>query len=80
MKTNLLETEEEVANYIPLGLNDDYDQKMRFTKSDLVLLGGRRGSGKSFTCANLAWNQYKNGKKNGQWNYWDLGGNKILSR
>ena len=61
-KISVLDTEEEVANYIPLGLNDDYDQKMRFTKSDLVLLGGRRGSGKSFTCANLAWNQYKNGK------------------
>ena len=58
-KINVLETEEEVANYIPLGLNDDYDQRMRFTKTDLVLLGGRRGAGKSFSCANIAWNQYK---------------------
>ena len=58
-KISVLETEEEVANYIPLGLNDDYDQRMRFTNTDLVLLGGRRGAGKSFSCANIAWNQYK---------------------
>ena len=58
-KISVLETEEEVANYIPLGLNDDYDQRMRFTNTDLILLGGRRGAGKSFSCANIAWNQYK---------------------
>ena len=45
-KISVLETEEEVANYIPLGLNDDYDQRMRFTNTDLILLGGRRGAGK----------------------------------
>ena len=61
-KIDALETEEEIANYIPLGLNDDYDQRMRFTKTDLVLLGGRRGMGKSFTCANVALNQFNLGK------------------
>ena len=57
-KIDALETEEEIANYIPLGLNDAYDQRMRFTKTDLILLGGRRGMGKSFTCANIAINQF----------------------
>ena len=61
-KIDALETEEEIANYIPLGLNDNYDQRMRFTKTDLILLGGRRGMGKSFTCANIAVNQFNQGK------------------
>jgi hypothetical protein len=61
-KIDALETEEEIANYIPLGLNDAYDQRMRFTKTDLILLGGRRGMGKSFTCANIAINQFNLGK------------------
>ena len=57
-KISILETEEERQKYLPLGLNDDYDQSMRFTNTDLVLIGGRRGAGKSFTCANLVVNQY----------------------
>ena len=61
-KISALETEEEISNYIQLGLNDAYDQKMKFTKTDLVLLGGRRGAGKSFSCANIAVNQYNIGK------------------
>ena len=57
-KISILETEEEMQKYIPLGLNDEYDQSMRFSNTDLVLIGGRRGAGKSFTCANLIVNQY----------------------
>ena len=57
-KISILETDEERQKYLPLGLNDDYDQSMRFTNTDLVLIGGRRGAGKSFTCANLVVNQY----------------------
>ena len=48
-KISILETDEERQKYLPLGLNDDYDQSMRFTNTDLVLIGGRRGAGKSFT-------------------------------
>ena len=57
-KISILETDEERENYMPLGLNDEYDQSMRFANTDLVLIGGRRGAGKSFTCANLVVNQY----------------------
>ena len=59
-KISILATEEDIQSYIPLGLNDEYDQGMRFTKQDLILLGGRRGAGKSFTCTNIAVNQYLN--------------------
>ena len=57
-KISILETDAEMQKYLPLGLNDDYDQSMRFANTDLVLIGGRRGAGKSFTCANLVVNQY----------------------
>ena len=59
-KISILATEEDIQSYIPLGLNDEYDQGMRFSKQDLILLGGRRGAGKSFTCTNIAVNQYLN--------------------
>ena len=55
---SILQSEEELKDYIPLGLNGEYDQGMRFSKQDLILLGGRRGAGKSFTCTNIAVNQY----------------------
>ena len=61
-KINPLETEEQLKNYIPLGLNTEYDSKNHFAKTDLVLIGGRRGSGKSLVCANIAVNQYDAGK------------------
>jgi archaellum biogenesis ATPase FlaH len=59
-KISILATEEDVQSYIPLGLNAEYDQGLRFTKNDLILLGGRRGAGKSFTCTNIAVSQYLN--------------------
>ena len=59
---NLFESEQEIRKYLPLGLNQDYDQKMKFSPRDLVLVGGRRGAGKTFTCVNIANNVYENGR------------------
>ena len=50
---NLFESESEIKKYLPLGLNQDYDQQMKFSPRDLVLVGGRRGAGKTFTCVNI---------------------------
>ena len=61
-KIDPLETAEQLKNYVPLGLNTEYDAKMHFAKTDLVLIGGRRGSGKSLVCANISVNQYDNYK------------------
>lgn len=61
-KINLFETDEEIADYIPLGLNADFDDVVRFKSSDYILMGGKRGSGKSITCSNLADTVYKRGK------------------
>ena len=61
-KIDTLETAEQLKNYVPLGLNTEYDAKMHFAKTDLVLIGGRRGSGKSLVCANISVNQYDNNK------------------
>jgi hypothetical protein len=61
-KIPLFETEEEMANRIVLGINHDMDENYRFLSTDYILMGGRRGAGKSLTCSNLARNTVNNGK------------------
>ena len=58
----LFDSEKDLKKFLPLGLNDDYDQAMKFSPRDLVLVGGRRGAGKSLTCVNIANNVYNQGK------------------
>ena len=59
---NLFDSDKNLKKYIPLGLNDDYDQSMKFSPRDLVLVGGRRGAGKTLTCVNIASNVYNQGR------------------
>ena len=58
----LFEDDEARAKYLPLGLNTDYDSTVKFSPKDLVLVGGRRGSGKSLTSCNLAVNVHESGR------------------
>jgi len=58
----LFEPEDELAKYVALGLNSDFDENIKFSPKDLILVGGRRGAGKSLTCANLAHNVYESGR------------------
>ena len=50
----LFDSDEDLAKYLPLGLNQDYDLDYTFSPKDLVVVGGHRGGGKSFTCCNIA--------------------------
>jgi replicative DNA helicase len=61
-KMNLFESDDDIAEYIPLGLNADFDNQVRFKSSDYILMGGKRGSGKSITCSNLANTVYNRNK------------------
>lgn len=61
-RIKLFDTEEDLAKFLPLGLNDAYDYGMKFSPKDLILIGGRRGSGKSITCSNIANNVFDSGK------------------
>jgi len=61
-KVELISSDDDLERNIVLGLNNDYDKIQTFSKTDLILIGGRRGSGKSVTCANMAVNAYDNGK------------------
>ena len=59
---SLFEDDKELSRYLPLGLNSEYDSQIQFSPKDLVLVGGRRGAGKSLTCCNLAANVYASGR------------------
>jgi len=61
-RIDLFEPEEDIAKYIPLGLNSEYDLDIQFSPRDLVMVGGKRGAGKSVICANIANNVYASGK------------------
>lgn len=61
-RINLFEPEEDIAKYIPLGLNAEYDHTVQFSPRDLVMVGGKRGAGKSVICANIANNVVASGK------------------
>ena len=58
----LFENDDEIGKYLALGLNADYDREIQFSPKDLVLIGGRRGAGKSLTCANIAHSVFEGGK------------------
>ena len=58
----LFDSEKDLKKFLPLGLTDDYDQTLKFSPRDLILVGGRRGAGKSITCCNIANNVYEQGR------------------
>ena len=61
-RIELFEPEEDLERYIPLGLNEEYDLDIQFSPRDLVMIGGKRGAGKSVICANIANNVVESGK------------------
>jgi hypothetical protein len=61
-RIDLFYSEEELAKNVPLSLNGEYDLNMKFSPRDLILIGGRRGAGKSLTCANIAANIFEEDK------------------
>lgn len=58
----LFEPEEDLEKYVPLGLNAEYDHSIQFSPRDLVMVGGKRGAGKSVICANIANSVFNSGK------------------
>lgn len=61
-RIELFEPQETYSKFLPLGLNQEFDNQWKFPPESLILLGGKRGSGKSITCANIAVSQYEQGK------------------
>jgi len=48
---------------IPLGINNDFDSRVGGAyREELIMLGGKRGAGKSLVSANMVANQYELGK------------------
>ena len=50
----LFDSEEDISSRLALGLNQDYDLSYKFSPKDLVVVGAKRGGGKSFTLCNIA--------------------------
>lgn len=61
-RISLFESDEDLGKYLALGLNSDYDTEIQFSPKDLILVGGRKGTGKSLTCANIASNVFAAGR------------------
>lgn len=61
-KISLVPPPEELKRQLGLGLNSDYDSSFTFSPKDLILIGGKRGDGKSIACANIADNIYQSGR------------------
>lgn len=54
--------DEEIHNKVPLGLNNQLDASTGgFALSELIMIGGHRGSGKTVAACNVATNQYSQG-------------------
>jgi len=61
-RIELFEPEDIRKKAQPLGLNDEYDSDNLFAPTDYVLIGGKRGSGKSLACANIVSQAYLENK------------------
>lgn len=59
----LFKHDEDLArDRIHLGINNAFDSAINgVARQELILIGGKRGSGKSITCSNLLINQYESG-------------------
>lgn len=57
---SLFDDEETLKRKFELGLNSHFDHYEKFYPGDLILVGGKRGSGKSLVCSNIMANEYSN--------------------
>jgi replicative DNA helicase len=53
-KISLFDTEEEMDARITLGFNEEFDSRFNFRPTDYIMMGGKRGAGKSLTGSNIA--------------------------
>lgn len=57
-----LMSEEEILSRVPLGINNTFDADIGgFALTEYILIGGKKGSGKSLICSNICRNQIQQG-------------------
>lgn len=61
-RIELFDDEVALNKRVTLGLNEEFDRNVKFNQDALIMIGGRRGSGKSLTGANAVLNCYNNNK------------------
>lgn len=58
----IFQTDDEILeNCVSLGFSNDFDANIRVALTEYVLIGGRRGAGKSIISANICVSQYEDG-------------------
>jgi hypothetical protein len=57
----LFEPEEAIIRRRGLGLNDEFDEEIKFAPTNFIMVGGYRGAGKSLSCANIDSSVYEKG-------------------
>ena len=55
---SIMEKEEAMNDLIPLGINNTFDSEIRMATTELLMLGGKVGTGKSVVSTNMIVNQY----------------------
>jgi replicative DNA helicase len=63
-----------------LGLNTEFDNLYNFRSIDYILMGGKRGSGKSLTCSNIANHTVNNEKKKALYFTIEMDAREVLQR
>lgn len=62
-RISLFDSEEEMDARIKLGFNTEFDNRFSFRATDYIMMGGKRGAGKSITGSNIARNVITQQKK-----------------
>lgn len=55
---SIMEKEEVLNDLLPLGINNTFDAEIRMATTELLMMGGKVGSGKSVISTNMIVNQY----------------------
>lgn len=62
-RIELFESDEDMAKRVTLGMNSEFDANHDFRSIDYILIGGKRGSGKSIVSSNVAHRTVENNKR-----------------
>jgi len=79
-RIELFDSQETLDKALSLGLNAEYDSKVKFSPRDYILIGGVKGTGKSLTCSNIVVNAFDNLQRSSIYFTIEMSSRAILQR